>query len=135
VIFLLSTGKADARTTAYNEYINLKRWFIVDEFESYIDKLDAHRSQQGVKPLRDIMEEIYNERSPQTNWNALEGPEYPICMPELDKLVPKELQRPNGILPQPEAVRNVPIYREIITPPIVKSKRIKDSEQIELMLF
>jgi hypothetical protein len=133
IVYLLSTGKAEARTTAYNEYINLKRWFIVEEFEAYIDKLEIEQKKRDAKPLREIMEEIYNERSPQTHWNALEGPRYTFCLPPLDTIVPLELQKPNGILPAPKEYPTTIALSKQVQP--IKKKAPAESVQIELMLF
>lgn len=100
VLFLISKGTPEARTEAYHEYIEIKRWFMVEEFEEFIEKLDIFRVSKNCKPLRDIITEIYREMLPCTEYKAKYGRYYSDIMPDLELLIPREQQKPNGVLPK-----------------------------------
>jgi hypothetical protein len=82
VIYLIATGTAANRTKAYDEFIDLKRWFLVEEFDACIENLDTYRKSRGAKPLLVMIEEIYKEKNPATDWKAKDGFRYADTMPE-----------------------------------------------------
>ena len=128
VIFLLSTGLAANRTQAYNLFIELKRWFVEDEFDEYINKLDTHRKSLGMRPLKNIINDIYKERSPQTGWQAKPGEPIPDVMPPLDTIVPPAEQRPNGVY------KSTPVIHKTIPAP-APAPRAKRETTEQLSLF
>lgn len=86
VIYLLKSGGAKGREQAYQGFIELKRNFIEEEFDEYLNRLDDLRDSMGEPPLRKIMDEIRGERAPVTGWVAKEGaPVNPVMLPEMEK--------------------------------------------------
>ena len=81
VIYLLHMGKRDQ---AYQEFVELKRMFVVIEFDEYINALDNYRKLTGTLPLSDIIAQIRRERLPSTNWQAADGKnENDTMLPEM----------------------------------------------------
>ena len=128
VLFLVSKGTPEARTKAYHEYIEIKRWFMVEEFEGFIEKLDIFRVSKNCKPLRDIITEIYREMLPCTEYKAKQGVMYSDIMPDLDLLVSREDQKPSGVLPKVEQEETVKLDTELV----LKGNRTVKIEQMSL---
>lgn len=85
VLLLLKCGTAAKREQAYQEFIELKRWFIEEEFDDYLNRLDDLRASMGSIPLRVLIEEIRGERAPVTGWKAKEGKAIdPVMLPEME---------------------------------------------------
>lgn len=128
VLFLVSKGTPEARTEAYHEYIEIKRWFMVEEFEEFIEKLDIFRVSKNCKPLRDIITEIYREMLPCTEYKAKQGVMYSDIMPDLDLLVSREDQKPSGVLPKVEQEETAKLDDK----PVFKINRKVKIEQLSL---
>jgi len=128
VLFLVSKGTPEARTEAYHEYIEIKRWFIVEEFEEFIEKFDIFRMSKNRKPLRAIITEIYREMLPCTEYKAKQGVMYSDIMPDLDLLVSREDQKPSGVLPKVEQEETVKLDTELV----LKGNRTVKIEQMSL---
>lgn len=138
IVFLIYTGVSENRTKAYYLYIQLKGWFIPHEFETFMDKLDKLRKDAGVKPLRDIITEIYREMLPVSNWKAKDGIQYSDIMPPLNDLVPVEKQKPNGELstiPSTTVPVAAPVIQTVTQPAQVIKPKTLEVEQLALELF
>lgn len=84
VIQLLKSGTAERREQAYQEFIEIKRWFVEEEFDDYLNRLEDFQVSMGGEPLRKVMEEIQRQRAPVTGWKAKPGtPIDPVMLPEM----------------------------------------------------
>lgn len=84
VVYLLYMGGQKNREKAYQEFLDIKRMFIVPEFEEYISKLDAFRISNGTPSLSEVIQQIHKERTPQSKWLPAEGKkENDTMLPEM----------------------------------------------------
>lgn len=88
IVYKLTSGMRAMRTQAYNDYYHLKRYFMLDEWDELIVRLEEHRAKLGAKQT---IEEIIQEISKQVVANrGIAGPaEGDVSkIPELEKVAP-----------------------------------------------
>lgn len=85
VVLLLKCGGAANREQAYQNFIEIKRNFIEEEFNDYLNRLEDFQVSMGGEPLRKTIEEIQGSRKPVTGWKATEGRAIePVMLPEME---------------------------------------------------
>lgn len=84
IVFKLMSGRAELRKKAEQEYWQLKRFFMKDEFEDYIKKLDHYRIELGFSTITALIELVQTQEVVQKTVLQL-PPENPV-MPPLESM-------------------------------------------------
>jgi hypothetical protein len=61
IVFLLQSSDKRDRKTGYQDFYEFKRHFMVDEFDSFVAKLDAYRREKLLPPAVDLVDQISME--------------------------------------------------------------------------
>lgn len=106
IVFKLMSGNSEMRRKAHSDYWELKRHFMKEDFESYIESLDKYRVERGFQPVQKMIIDAGKEV-------VLVEP-FPEVVPDIPVVIPS---------------------KEVIIRDIHVSKKVEVVEQMELALW
>lgn len=100
IVFKLLSGNSEMRRRAHSDYWELKRHFMKEEFESYIDSLDKYRVERGFQSVQKMVMDAGKEIVLVEPFSEV-VPENPLVIPSKENIITRShVSKKNEVVEQ-----------------------------------
>lgn len=108
ILYKIISGHKDKRIQGWQEFHTLKRWFMVDEWNEFIERLDQYRIDHGFEPVTKLIDQISSEITKKSSDTP--PPKEIFTLPDMETLKGQVKDFKNKIRSKHEAVEQLSLF-------------------------